>query len=288
MPSAAAVTMMRSNGACAWRECLCAAATRSGLGASGLQLQIETAERAADYGRAAELKYGKQVELTARLREQEAALAQQADEVRGCHHIHETAGAEGCDREADGGHDECLTDRAGHLVDAGLARHTDGDERVVDAPHRAEEADERRGRADGGEKREAVLRAALDVFDRALDRHRDPGVQVDLAEQAGVLDLRGQELDGHRQAGGAEDLLVHAGENVLRRRALGQSLAKEPEKVGLLDVLFAFQNRGCAHGCSRFLAGPFRTSPQGSAMSLLTRMTSWTPRRISMLPRESR
>ena len=39
--------------------------------------EIENAERAADYGRAAELKYGRQVELTARLREQEAALAQQ-------------------------------------------------------------------------------------------------------------------------------------------------------------------------------------------------------------------
>src|SRR6188768_1965507 len=36
----------------------------------GLQLEIEKAERAADYGRAAELKYGKQVELQAQLAEQ--------------------------------------------------------------------------------------------------------------------------------------------------------------------------------------------------------------------------
>jgi ATP-dependent Clp protease ATP-binding subunit ClpB len=41
-----------------------------------LQHQIEEAERAADYGKAAELKYGRQVELQNRLREQEAALAQ--------------------------------------------------------------------------------------------------------------------------------------------------------------------------------------------------------------------
>ncbi len=41
-----------------------------------LQVQIEAAERAADYGKAAELKYGRQVELQARLREQEQALAQ--------------------------------------------------------------------------------------------------------------------------------------------------------------------------------------------------------------------
>src|SRR4029079_13825915 len=40
----------------------------------GLQVEIDKAERAADYGRAAELKYGKQVELQNRLTEQEAAL----------------------------------------------------------------------------------------------------------------------------------------------------------------------------------------------------------------------
>ena len=40
-----------------------------------LQLEIERAERATDYAKAAELKYGKQTELTAKLQEQEAALA---------------------------------------------------------------------------------------------------------------------------------------------------------------------------------------------------------------------
>jgi ATP-dependent Clp protease ATP-binding subunit ClpB len=40
----------------------------------GLQHEIETAERAADYGRAAELKYGRQVELQQRMAAEEAAL----------------------------------------------------------------------------------------------------------------------------------------------------------------------------------------------------------------------
>ncbi|HEX5467043.1 MAG TPA: ATP-dependent chaperone ClpB [Candidatus Limnocylindrales bacterium] len=39
-----------------------------------LQHEIDAAERATDYGRAAELKYGRQVELQARLKEQEAAV----------------------------------------------------------------------------------------------------------------------------------------------------------------------------------------------------------------------
>ncbi len=41
----------------------------------GLQHEIEAAERSADYGRAAELRYGRQVELQHQLEQQEAALA---------------------------------------------------------------------------------------------------------------------------------------------------------------------------------------------------------------------
>ncbi len=47
-----------------------------------LQHEIETAERAADYGRAAELKYGRQAELTQRLGEQELALGQRDGAAR--------------------------------------------------------------------------------------------------------------------------------------------------------------------------------------------------------------
>ncbi|HEV8053884.1 MAG TPA: AAA family ATPase, partial [Candidatus Limnocylindrales bacterium] len=47
-----------------------------------LQHQIEEAERAADYAQAAELKYGRQIELQNRLREQEEALAQKDGDAR--------------------------------------------------------------------------------------------------------------------------------------------------------------------------------------------------------------
>src|SRR6185295_15451337 len=57
------------------------------------------------------------------------------------------------DREADGRHDQRLAHGARDLVDRGLAGDADGGERVVDAPHRAEEADEGGGRAHGGEER---------------------------------------------------------------------------------------------------------------------------------------
>jgi ATP-dependent Clp protease ATP-binding subunit ClpB len=48
--------------------------TKSDL--EGLQVEIETAERAADYARVAELRYGRQVELQQQLKEQEEALGQ--------------------------------------------------------------------------------------------------------------------------------------------------------------------------------------------------------------------
>src|SRR4051812_32492527 len=46
------------------------------------------------------------------------------------------------DGEAERGHDQRLTDRTRDLVDRGLARGADGHQRVVNAPHRAEQADE--------------------------------------------------------------------------------------------------------------------------------------------------
>jgi hypothetical protein len=46
------------------------------------------------------------------------------------------------DGQADGGHDERLAHRAGHLVDRRLAGDADGGQRVVDAPDGAEQADE--------------------------------------------------------------------------------------------------------------------------------------------------
>src|ERR1039458_466092 len=59
------------------------------------------------------------------------------------------------DGQTDGGHDQCFTDGACHLVDGSLTGHTDGDERVVDADDRAQQTDERRGRTDGREYRQS-------------------------------------------------------------------------------------------------------------------------------------
>src|SRR5689334_21438322 len=91
------------------------------------------------------------------------------------------------DRKADGRHDERFADGSRVLVDRRLARHADLHQRVVDAPDRAEESHERRRRSDGGEECEAVLQSARHVIGRALDRHRDPAVEVDLAEETVVL-----------------------------------------------------------------------------------------------------
>ena len=91
------------------------------------------------------------------------------------------------DRKTDGRHDQRFADGTRDLVDRGLTGDTDRGQRVVDPPDRSEQPHERCRRADGGEKREPILGAALHVFDRALDRHRDPFVQVDAAQQSGVL-----------------------------------------------------------------------------------------------------
>src|SRR5580765_323118 len=81
--------------------------------------------------------------------------------------------------QSEGGHDERLTDGAGHLVDARLAGDTDADERVQDAPHCPEEAHEGGGRADGGEETQAIVEPAVHSIDRALQRHGDPLVEID-------------------------------------------------------------------------------------------------------------
>ena len=63
------------------------------------------------------------------------------------------------DDQAERGHDQRLTDRAGDGVDRRLTGRADLDQRAVDADDGAEQADERRGRTDGGEEGEAARRA---------------------------------------------------------------------------------------------------------------------------------
>ena len=74
---------------------------------------------------------------------------------------------------------------------------------MIDPPDRPEEPHEGRRRADGGEKGEAVLRAGLHVVDRALNRHGDPGVDVDAALQSDVLAGRLEPRFGDEPIGAA-------------------------------------------------------------------------------------
>src|SRR5580765_5304114 len=97
------------------------------------------------------------------------------------------------DEQAEGGHDQRLAHRAGDLVDRRLAGDADRRQRVVDAPDRAEQADEGRRRADGSQEGEAVLEAALHVVECTLDLHRDPGVVVDVLGQGALVVLAGLE-----------------------------------------------------------------------------------------------
>src|SRR5690242_3933546 len=61
------------------------------------------------------------------------------------------------DRKAKCRHDERLAHRPGDLVDRSLTGHADRRKRMIDAPHRAKQADEGRRGADRGEKGESRL-----------------------------------------------------------------------------------------------------------------------------------
>src|SRR3954452_15534068 len=61
------------------------------------------------------------------------------------------------DRETERRHDERFTDQTCDLVERALAAHADRTQRVVDAPDRAEESEERRGAADRRENRQPGL-----------------------------------------------------------------------------------------------------------------------------------
>ena len=89
------------------------------------------------------------------------------------------------------GHDQRFTDRTRGLVEARLAGQADRDQRVIDAPHRAEQTDERSGRAGGRQHGEAVLQAAADAVDRAIQGNGDPLVQRDLVGEAAFVMLGG-------------------------------------------------------------------------------------------------
>src|SRR5882757_2805412 len=88
------------------------------------------------------------------------------------------------DGEANAGHDQRLADRSGHLVERARAADADGDQGVVDAPHRAEQADEGRGGADRRQHGETVFERGRLLVEHLLD-----GAGQELLRAAGLLEL---------------------------------------------------------------------------------------------------
>ena len=88
------------------------------------------------------------------------------------------------------GHDQSFTDRTSDLVDRSLASEADVDQSAIDADHGAEQADERRGRTDRGEEREAGGQLTVDQANRTVQRHRHPLMLVDLVGQATFVVIR--------------------------------------------------------------------------------------------------
>jgi hypothetical protein len=70
-------------------------------------------------------------------------------------------------------HDERLAHRARNAIDGDAVRKADADQRMVDAPHRTEQADERRGGTDRCQNRQAVLQLGGFFVDDLADGTRD-------------------------------------------------------------------------------------------------------------------
>src|SRR5664280_2548217 len=194
------------------------------------------------------------------------------------------------DEETERGHDQCLADRASHLVDRSLTGDADGRQRVVDAPDRSEQADEGGCRADRGEECQAVLQAALNIVQAALNVHRNPGVVVDVLGQGALVVLArfqaavgdeaecgaclqrlgrlcdalrlaetllrrlrlARELETLVQLGHQDVPASHAHQRQDDERAAGDVIALRPEGVQSVRVIDGFL--GCrrhGHGCRR-------------------------------------
>ncbi len=78
------------------------------------------------------------------------------------------------DEQAERGHDQRFADRAGDLVDRSRTGDADIDQRAVDADHRTEQADERRGRTGSSEERQARSELCVDRRFRTRERAVQP------------------------------------------------------------------------------------------------------------------
>jgi hypothetical protein len=86
-------------------------------------------------------------------------------------------------RQPERSHDQRLADRTGDLVERALTREADGDQRVVDAPDRAEQADEGRRRSDRRQHRQPRLEPRRILVDHAAHGARQE-LRVALAARA--------------------------------------------------------------------------------------------------------
>ena len=86
--------------------------------------------------------------------------------------------------QAQSGHDQSLTNGAGHLVDAGLTGRANLHQRVVNAPDRAKQAHKRRGRPDRGQHRQARLQVRRGLVDGPLQAAGDPVAHIELLRQS--------------------------------------------------------------------------------------------------------
>src|SRR5579864_8059710 len=137
--------------------------------------------------------------------------------------------------QAERRHDERLAYGAGHLVDARLAGDADADERVEDAPYRAEQSHEGRGRANGSQEAQTPVQLAVHRINRALQRHGDPFVQIDAVGETTIV-----------MGGGAQTVLGNAAEiiallqpvdAVLHRRRAPELLVDVPRRLAQLALV---------------------------------------------------
>src|SRR5688572_18271696 len=127
------------------------------------------------------------------------------------------------DEQTDGGHDQRFTHRAGDGLDRRFAAGAEAQQCVVDAPHGAEQTDERSGRTDGGEHGQATLelhRLAGDGLTQGTVNELRAVQRLDQARTFMALvvsgSLGGVERDLRERLAAA--LLFHEADRVLRVR----------------------------------------------------------------------
>src|SRR4029079_16289556 len=93
------------------------------------------------------------------------------------------------DDEAERGHDQRLTDRAGNGVDRRLTGRTDPDQRAIDSDDGPEQTDEQSRRTDGREEGEAFAETRSDSPLAARQVVRHPVVLIDRVGELAMLVL---------------------------------------------------------------------------------------------------